>query len=67
MDLSVTAGLPLHLPGRPAMALTSTNFRDMCVSITHTERDTLDVVAADLVASAAAFVPDLVASLPTDA
>jgi aminopeptidase YwaD len=53
--------------GRPTIALTSTNFRELCASVTHTERDTLDVVAAEPVAAAAAFVADLVATLPRDA
>lgn len=52
--------------GRPTIALTSTNFRGLCASVTHTERDTLDVVALEPVAAAAAFVADLLANLPTD-
>jgi aminopeptidase YwaD len=50
--------------GRPAMALTSTTFRDLCASITHTPRDTLDIVAAEPVAAAAEFVADVLRSLP---
>ena len=52
------------MQGRPAMALTSTTFRDLCAGITHTPRDTLDIVAAELVAAAAEFVADVVLSLP---
>ena len=53
--------------GRPAMALTSSTFRELCATVTHTERDTLAIVAAEPVAAAAAFVADLVARLPADA
>jgi aminopeptidase YwaD len=50
--------------GRPAVALTSTNFRQLCASVTHTEKDTLELVDAVEVAAAAEFVADLVRSLP---
>ncbi len=53
--------------GRPAVALTSTTFRELCARVTHTDRDTLDLVAAEPVAAAAAFVADLVQSLPAGA
>jgi hypothetical protein len=55
------------MDGRPAVALTSTTFRELCAGVTHTEGDTLDIVAAEPVAAAAAFVADLVGSLPADA
>jgi aminopeptidase YwaD len=50
--------------GRPAMALTSTTFRDLCAGITHTPRDTLAIVDAEPVAAAAEFVADVIRSLP---
>ena len=50
--------------GRPTMALTSTSFRELCATVTHTERDTLDLVDAQEVSNAAEFVADLVRSLP---
>ncbi|MEX1333990.1 MAG: M28 family peptidase [Candidatus Limnocylindrales bacterium] len=58
-DHSIVAGY-----GRPAVALTSTSFRELCATVTHTERDTLDLVDPTLVAAAAEFVADLVRSLP---
>ena len=42
----------------------STSFRELCATITHTERDTLELVDPALVAAAAEFVADLVRSLP---
>ena len=50
--------------GRPTVALTSTSFRELCATVTHTERDTLDLVDPSLVADAAVFVADLMRSLP---
>lgn len=50
--------------GRPTVALTSTSFRELSATITHTEKDTLDLVDPALVAAAAEFVADLVRSLP---
>ncbi len=50
--------------GRPAVALTSTTFRELCATVTHTERDTLDVVDPERVAAAARFVADVIRSLP---
>jgi aminopeptidase YwaD len=50
--------------GRPAIALTSTTFRELCASVTHTAHDTLGVVDASITAAAGAFVADLVRSLP---
>jgi hypothetical protein len=50
--------------GRPTVALTSTSFRELCATVTHTERDTLELVDPRLVADAAEFVADLVRSLP---
>jgi aminopeptidase YwaD len=60
-DHSIVAG---H--GRPAVALTSTNFRELCATVTHTERDTLEVVDAAVVAAAAEFVTDLIRALPAE-
>ena len=50
--------------GRPAIAMTSTSFRELCATVTHTESDTLELVDPELVAAAAEFVADLVRSLP---
>ena len=50
--------------GRPAVALTSTSFRELSATVTHTDKDTLDLVDPSLVADAAEFVADLVRSLP---
>ena len=58
-DHSIVAG---H--GRPAIALTSTSFRELCATVTHTERDTLELADPALVAGAAEFVADLLRSLP---
>ena len=58
-DHSIVAG---H--GRPAIALTSTSFRELSASVTHTQRDTLELADPALVAGAAEFVADLVRSLP---
>lgn len=52
--------------GRPAVALTSTSFRELCRTVTHTERDTLDLVDPAEVARVAEFVADLVRSLPAE-
>ena len=49
---------------RPAVALTSYSFRELCAKVTHTEKDTLELVDSALVAGAAVFVADLVRSLP---
>lgn len=58
-DHSIVAG---H--GRPAVAMTSTSFRELCQTVTHTEKDTLELVDPVAVAAAAEFVADLVRSLP---
>jgi len=58
-DHSIVAG---H--GRPTVALTSTNFRELCETVTHTERDTLELVDPVEVGAAAEFVADLVRALP---
>jgi hypothetical protein len=55
------------LRGLPVVALTSTTFREPCARVTHTDRDTLDIVAAEPVAAAAAFVSDHGQSLPAGA
>jgi len=48
------------------VALTSTNFRELCATVTHTDRDTLEVVDAAVVAAAAEFVADLIRALPAE-
>ncbi len=58
-DHSIVAG---H--GRPAVAMTSTDFRRLCETVTHTDKDTLELVDPAIVADAAEFVADLVRSLP---
>ena len=58
-DHSIVAG---H--GRPTVALTSTSFRELCATVTHTDKDTLELVDPALVVDAAEFVADLVRSLP---
>lgn len=50
--------------GRPTVALTSTSFRELCATVTHTERDTLELVDPAEVVAAAEFVADLVRALP---
>lgn len=50
--------------GRPAVALTSTTFRELCATVTHTERDTLEVVEPERSAATARFVADVIRSLP---
>jgi aminopeptidase YwaD len=52
------------LQDRPAVALTSADFRELMVSVTHSARDTLEVVDAARVTEAARFLADLVPSLP---
>jgi hypothetical protein len=44
--------------------MTSTSFRELCQTVTHTEKDTLELVDPVVVAAAAEFVADLVRSLP---
>ena len=44
--------------------MTSTSFRELCATVTHTERDTLELVDPLEVTAAAEFVADLVRSLP---
>ena len=58
-DHSIVAG---H--GRPAVAMTSTTFRELCATVTHTEKDTLDLVDPVAVAGAAEFAADLLRALP---
>jgi aminopeptidase YwaD len=58
-DHSIVAG-----QGRPTVALTSTSFRELCATVTHTQRDTLDLVDPAVVAAASEFVADLVRCLP---
>ena len=50
--------------GQPTVALTSTSFRELCATVTHTERDTLQLVDPVEVAAVAEFVTDLVRALP---
>ncbi len=61
-DYSIVA-----LRGLPVVALTSATFREPCARVTHTDRDTLDVVAAEPIAAAAAFAADHGQSLPANA
>ena len=49
--------------GRPALALTSENAVQLGQEVTHTPRDTLDLVDIDAVAATARFLADLVDSL----
>ncbi len=58
-DHSIVAG---H--GRPTIALTSASFRELCATVTHTERDTLDLVDPAEVVRVAEFVADLIRALP---
>ena len=58
-DHSIVAG---H--GRPTVAMTSTSFRELCQTVTHTDKDTLELADPVLVAAAAEFVADLIRSLP---
>lgn len=58
-DHSIVVGV-----GRPAIALTSTSFRELCATVTHTEKDTLDLVDPTVVARVSEFVADLVRCLP---
>jgi len=58
-DHSIVAG---H--GRPTLALTSTNFRELCQTVTHTPEDTLELVDPGAVAVAVEFVADLVRAWP---
>lgn len=46
--------------GRPAVAVTSSAFRELCATITHTERDVPVLVDADAVADVARFFADVV-------
>ena len=50
--------------GRPTVALTSTSFRELCATVTHTEKDTLELVDPGEVVRVAEFLADLVRALP---
>jgi aminopeptidase YwaD len=51
------------LNGVPALAITSTTFRELCATVTHTERDTRDLADPAAITAIARFLADLVASL----
>ncbi len=54
------------LHGVPALAITSTTFRELCATVTHTERDGRALADPAAVAGIARFLADLVADLVTD-
>ena len=49
--------------GRPALALTSTDFEWLCREITHTERDRTELVDCDVLATTAVALRDLVMAI----
>jgi aminopeptidase YwaD len=51
------------MQGRPAVAVTSADFGELCATITHTDRDVPALVDAAAVASVARFFADVVAAL----
>ena len=51
------------LNGVPALAITSTAFRELCATVTHTERDTRELADPAAIAAIARFLADLVAGL----
>lgn len=51
------------LNGVPALAITSTTFRELCATVTHTGRDTRDLADPAAIAAIARFLADLVGSL----
>ena len=54
----------LVLNGRPAAAVTSEGFAELCANVTHTSLDTLDLVDPEKVAEIARFYADVIATLP---
>ncbi len=52
---------PMH--DRPAIAITSTTFRELRATVTHTERDARGLVDRAVVVGIARFVADLVAEI----
>jgi aminopeptidase YwaD len=50
--------------GRPAVAVTSSGFAELCAGITHTSADSLDLADPEKVAQIARFYADVVATLP---
>jgi aminopeptidase YwaD len=53
--------------GVPALAITSTTFRDLCATVTHTALDTRDLADPASIAGIARLLADLVAALPVAA
>jgi aminopeptidase YwaD len=51
------------LNGVPALAITSTTFRELCATVTHTARDTRELGDPVAIAAIARFLADLVAGL----
>jgi aminopeptidase YwaD len=51
------------LNGRPAAAMTSAGFVELCETVTHTSRDTLDLVDPVKVAEVARFYADVIGAL----
>jgi aminopeptidase YwaD len=49
--------------GRPALAITSTTFRELCSTVTHTERDARELADPAAVVGIARFLADLVAEM----
>lgn len=49
--------------GVPALAITSTIFRELCATVTHTERDTRDLADPVAIAGIARFLADVVGAL----
>jgi hypothetical protein len=52
--------------GRPAMAITSEKFEWLTTHITHTEKDTIEIVEGERLANAALALKDLVMKLASE-
>jgi aminopeptidase YwaD len=50
--------------GIPAVAVTSSGIAELCATVAHTSRDSLDLVDVSAVAEVARFYADVIASLP---
>ena len=50
--------------GRPAVAVTSNGFAELCAGVTHTSLDSLDIADPGKVAEISRFYADVIASLP---
>ena len=50
--------------GRPAVAVTSNGFAELCADVTHTPADSLEIADPEKVAEIARFYADVIASLP---